>query len=176
MNPTITSLLQRYDEQHDLLLLRTAGEALDRIDLFAAPGAQARGDARLAALQGWLMVLARLDAASDSGFDPAHAPAMKLAPVSPAGGPVYPPGIDPSAVREPQIRADYERALAANQRERERAARYWNWSAVDIELSDRARRFVGRFYTASNADQVELAGAIEQAGLSPSRRKRLTLP
>jgi len=161
MTATANELLQRYDQRPDLLLLRDAGEKLDQIDLFQPATAPARGDARLAVLNAWLQVLKRLDAAADPGFDEKNTPAMKLlAPDS----------------QDPQALAAHAHASAANERARERAERYWNWRAIDSELSERARRFVSRFYTASHADQGELQSAMAAAATGQARRKQLATP
>lgn len=161
MTSTVKDLLQRYDQHPDLLLLRETGEKLDQIDLFEPADARARGAARLAALQAWLQTLKRLDAAADQSFDAQQTPALKLS--------------EPAA-QDAEARADQDRARAANQNERERAERYWNWRAIDSELSERARRFLGRFYTASRADQGELQAAMDGAAINPARRKQLTAP
>jgi hypothetical protein len=71
------------------------------------------------------------------------------------------------------VRAEYEAAIADNQRKTQRAERHWDWQALDIELSDGATHFISRFYTASPVDLGELSQALAKAGLSTQRQRQL---
>jgi len=170
---TARDTVQQYDKSRELLLLRQAGEQLERVDLFALPSPEQRADARLRTLQTWLLILLRVDAAKDPTFNPDDPPALKVEPRSVPGQPSYPPGIAPAQIADPTIRAEYEAAIAENQRKTERAKRYWDWQALEMELSDGAKHFISRYYTASPVDHGELRETMAKAGLSAQRQRQL---
>lgn len=168
--------VQHYDQRHDMLLLRKAGEQLERVDQFAPGSAELRAKTRLQTLGAWLDLIQRIDRAKDPNFDPADTPATKLTPRSGPGQRPYLPGTDPKLVTDPQVRADYEQAIATNQQKAERRRQHWDLDAVDMEISDGARRFIQQFYTATPADQDELRAAFAAAGLSAQRQRQLAAP
>jgi hypothetical protein len=176
MIATAQQTVQQYDASKDPLLLRKAGELLEQVDLFAPPSAEQRADARRQTLEAWLSVLARIDAAHDPKFDPDDPPAARVAPPTPPGHRPYATGIDPQQIADPQVRADYERARAENEQKAERARRHWDLQAIDMEVSQGAKRFIKRFYTSSQADQSELRAAMTQAALGARRQQQLLSP
>ena len=172
---TVRETLQQYDKSKDVLLLRKAGEQLERVDLFTPSNPEQRAQARLLTLNAWLLLLLRIDAAADPRFDPNDPPLTKVAPPDVPGQPSYAPGIDPKLISDPKVRADYEKALAENRRKTEASQRHWELQAIDVEVSDGAKRFVNRFYTSSPADQNELRETVVKAGVSAQRQQQLVV-
>jgi hypothetical protein len=166
----------RYDKAKEPLLLRDAGETLERVDLFAPPGPEQRAEARRQTLDAWLLILSRVDAAKNPPLDMNDPPSTKVGPRSVPGQPAYLPGVDPKQITDPQVRADYEKAIAENNQKIERWRHYWDLNAIDMEVSDGAKRFVRRFYTSSPADQTELRAAMAHAGIGARREKQLATP
>lgn len=163
--------VQQYDQGKDLAQLQKAGEKLEAVDLFGAP-ADERVALRQQVLAGWAAVLLRIDAAR-APVDPDDQPVTRIFPKTPPGTRTYPANVDPKQIADPQVRAEYEQALQANQRKIEARQRYWDAKAIDIEVSEGARRFVRRFYTPAPADQKELLDILDRAGLTPERRQQL---
>ena len=171
---TVRENVEQYDKSKDLLSLRKAGEQLERVDPFAPSNTEQRADVRLQTLNVWLLILLRVDAAKDPRFDPNDPPPSKLAPRSVAGQPPYLPGIDPKQIRDPQVRADYEKAIAENKQKSDRWQGQWDLNAIDMEVSNGAKRFVMRFYTSAPADQNELSKTFAKVGLNAQRQQQLT--
>lgn len=172
----VSELLQQYEKSHDPLLLQRAGEKLESVDLLAVQGSEDRAAARLQTLQAWLAILVRVDLAMDPHFTGDDPPTTKVAPPRVEGAPAYLPGVDPKQVRDPEQRADYERAIERNKQKASHSQRQWQWKALDVEVSEGAARFVKRYYTASPPDQQELRAAMEKTALSKDRQRRLAKP
>ena len=163
----------QYEKTKELAFLQKAGEKLEGVDLFAVQGNEQRAEARLQTLQTWVFILVRIDAAKDPQFDPNDPPAMKVSPRAVPGAPVYLPGVPPERVQDLQVRAEYEQAIQQNNEKRRKAQIYWELQALDIEISEGARRFIKRFYTPSVPDQKELKQAMQKAGLNAHRQQSL---
>ena len=169
-------LLLQYEKSHDPLLLQRAGEKLESVDLLPVQGSDERTAARLQTLQAWLAILVRVDLAKDPSFTGDDPPATKVSPPTTPGGPAYLPGVDPKQVRDPKVRADYERAIEQNRQKAAQSQRQWQWKALDIEVSEGAARFVKRYYSASPPDQQELRAEMEKTALSKERQRKLAKP
>jgi hypothetical protein len=167
--------VQQYDKTKDLAQLQAAGEKLETIDLLGVPGSRQRADLRAHVMAAWAAILLRIDAARPA-VNPDDPPVTRVFPRTPPGMRTYPPNIDPKQIADPQVRAEYEKDLEANRRKTQLTQRYWDVKALDTEVSQGARRFVRRFYTAAPADQGELREIMDKAGLSPERRKQLAAP
>jgi hypothetical protein len=172
---TARGTIQDYDRTHDPAMLRKAGEQLDLVDLFAARSAEQRATARLRTLETWLMVLSRVDTAKGPEPDPNDPPASKVAPPL-VPGHFYLPGADPAQITDPRAREEYEKSIVRNQEKTERWRRYWDWEAIDIEVTQGARRFIKRFYTAAPPDQKELHETMAREDLSERRVEQLIAP
>ena len=170
---TARETLQQYDKSKDVLLLRKAGEQLERVDLFTPSSPEQRAEARLQTLNAWLLVLLRIDGARDPRFDPDDPPLTKVAPPDVPGQPSYAPGIEPKLIGDPKVRAAYEKAIAENRQKTEIWQRHWELQAIDVEVSEGAKRFVSRFYTSSPADQNELRATLAKAGVNAQRQQQL---
>jgi len=161
----------QYEGSKELVFLQKAGEKLEGVDLLAVQGGEQRAEARLQTWQTWVFILVRIDAVKDPDFDPNDPPVTKVSPRAIPGAHPYMPGVPPEMVRDPQIRAEYEQAIKQNNEKIRKAKFYWQLKALDIEVSEGARRFVKRFYTPSTPDQKELRIAMEKAGLNTHRRQ-----
>jgi hypothetical protein len=163
----------QYEETKDLAYLEEAVEKLNGVDLFEVQGGTKRAEVRLQTLMTWMLVLARIDAAKDPNFDPEDAPLTKVSPPQVPGEPAYPPGVDPKVIRNPEIRAEYERVIEQNRQKALRSQYQWELKALDTEVTESVMSFVKRFYTSSPADQKELSTTMEEAGVTTERRRQL---
>lgn len=169
----VRKIVVQYDIGKDMLLLRKAGEQLEQVDLFAGKSPAQRGEERLHLLSGWLAVITRIDAARNPKFAPDDPPATRVSPRNVPGQPAYPPGVDPGQISDPQVRAEYEQAIAENKQKADRSQQHWDLQAIDMEVTQGIERFLKKFYTSSPADQHELIAAMTQAKIAPGRQKQL---
>lgn len=68
-----------------------------------------------------LAALQKIDAAADKSFDPRDVPMANMAPPQGKDGRLYDSGISPDSIKDPEVRAEYQRMLSANS---DKAARY----------------------------------------------------
>ena len=162
----------QYDTTKDLGHLEEAVEKLDGVDLFEVRGGAKRAEVRLQTLMTWMLALARIDEAKDPNFDPEDAPLTKVSPPQVPGEPAYPPGVDPKVIRNPEVRAEYERAIEQNRRKAQQSQYQWQLKALDTEVTERVMSFVKRFYTSSPADQKELNTTMEKVGVNAARQQQ----
>ncbi len=167
------AVLLQYEKTRNLELLRQAGEKLEGVDLFAVAGSEKRAEARMQTATAWMAILSRIDAARDPRFNPDDPPVTRVAPPKVPGGPAYLPGVDPKQVRDPKVRAEYERAIEENRQKAEIAQRHWELEAIDTEVTEGTMRFLKRFYTSAPTDQRELRSLMERTGLSARRCKAI---
>lgn len=118
----------------------------------------------------WLQALQRLDQETDPNFDITDLPALN--PPVPPGVRVV-AGADPSAVRNPVRRRQYEQALQKN---RERAKAF----GAQVKLRELHERFVplaieyiAHAYSRPPADSAELEGLLKQSKVGSERQKKI---
>jgi hypothetical protein len=147
-------------------------EALETIE--AAEQAAQTGDpaARKQGLSRWLRFFAALDRHIVPNWDPKDVPETGLIP-PPSHGVVYPSGVDPAAIPDLAVRAQYEQTLKAS---KDHAERY----RVQLQLQridERAMRGVGRLlaerYTNSPEDRQEFEGLLAASPMNNVRKEWL---
>jgi len=72
-----------------------------------------------------LAALQKIDAAEDKSFDPKDVPMANMAPPQGKDGRLYDSGISPDSIKDPEVRAEYQRMLAANSVKAARYNRQW---------------------------------------------------
>jgi hypothetical protein len=114
-DPAIAARLAAYDATHDVASLQDATDAAahDDGETLADPAAALeRGRVRIA---NWIAILSRFRRDIDPGFDPDNPPSARISPPGEMGD-QYPPGIDPAAVKDPEMRRQYVIEIEKNQR------------------------------------------------------------
>lgn len=172
-DPWLADLLARYEREGDQQILQ---EALERIT--AAAGSQGdegvedddaadrREMARL------LQLFAVLDQAIDPAWDPEDVPVTGISPPA-SGGVKYPSGVDPAAIPDPEVRAEYERMLAASKRHAERYLRQQELRRIDQRAMDAAREWLAERYSRGPADHEAFEDMLSSYHVSPERARRL---
>lgn len=179
---TARGLVATFEQKPARDLLSDAHDALEEVDL-SRERASDRRALRAETLHAWLHLLDVLDRSIDRNFDLRVKPQrFVLGPPLPGG--IVPKGgiVDPASIPDPKTRAEYERAIAANEA---KTARYYlqhelrTLAGLNPELDPRdsipneTKRFIRRWYAASVADQTELAKAVESDITMPERRTEL---
>jgi len=118
----------------------------------------------------WLQALRRLDQETDPNFDIKDLPALN--PPAPPGLKAF-PGADPSAVRNPLRRKQYEKML---QKYRDKA----NTFGIQVKLRELHTRFVplaieyiSPAYSRPPANFAELELRLKQSKVGPERQKKI---
>jgi len=132
--------------------LQAAADQLAEVDLSKESEGLKRLALRRETLQLWLTLLAQIDGNLDPTFNPNDMPAVNVVP-PPSAGAQYPPGIDPSAIADPQARRQYEAAIKQNR--------------------DKAERFIRLSYTSVAGDQRELGDTVKKLISNPQRASAL---
>jgi hypothetical protein len=166
------SLLAEFETSKSINQLRRAMRAMELVwypdvDRSTDPITARRQQAKM-----WLQLLATIDRNLDPNFDPNDFPDNTLVP-PPSGLLQLPAGADPKDIKDPVARAEYEAALKKNE---EKTLRY-NFQSdlrrIDLHATFDVEHFLKRFYTSAPADQKELDGLLNEAGLSASRVQKL---
>jgi hypothetical protein len=150
--------------------LKESYAALENVYLPDAPDPQTRRRLRGRCLEVWLQLIQLVDQSLDPNFDPDDVPERTVAPPPTAQGGADRPGVDPAKIRDPQARAAYEAAIAAN---REKARNYRlqvHLRRLDERITERAKSFIRDAYTPASEDRTELRNGIENT-LKDRRRK-----
>lgn len=165
--------VQQFHAEQEPERLREAYQALENIILADERDPQARLALRADTLSAWLGLLRLLDDRLDPAFDPSDVPEHLVQPPPNADGVVYPPGADPKLIDDPEARARYEQAIAANRAKAEHYRLQIHFGRLDERLTPRVAEFIRGAYTASPADRRELTAAIDAQIVAPARRAAL---
>ena len=166
----VTEKFAAFEKEQDATRVLEALELVEAAEREVPVGDTA---ARKQALAQRLRFFAALDRNIDSKWDVNNVPVRGVKPPE-TGGMVYATGeVDPSTIADPSVRAEYERALAANKE-------YARWYDVQDQLrriDERSMRFVELFlaerYTDSPADRTELEELLAAVPLSDARKAQL---
>lgn len=147
--------------------LENAIRILEDADLFQGKAAADRLAARREVTLAWFRALNILDAAIDPAFNPEDMPLLNVSPP----GPQYSSGVDPRDIKDPEQRARYEAAIAANNKKAEAHEFQSRLRFLDERATSGVKSFVSRFYTSAPADARELHHLMDEAKLSAARRR-----
>lgn len=146
------------------------GKDIDRFPLGEEMGTQEKQKLRERKIELWLKLLNECDEMIDPEFDPNDVPQLNVAPPPGTG---LSAGASPSAIKDPQLRQEYERAIRLNA---EKAGRYHvqeklrdcerNWSA-------KVTRYITSQYTTDESDVKELDRLVERYLSSKARKQQL---
>jgi len=156
----------RQDRIQDLrLAVRELEAAQD--NLVGAPDTQ-RDKATLV----WFDVFRAIDQALDPAFDPEDVGLLNLAPPA-MGGVGYPSGVDPSAIPDPRVRAQYETDLAKNRAKIERYNYQDGLRRVDQYATSSFDIYANCFYGSSASSRAEFERLVDEAKLGVVRTAQL---
>lgn len=161
---------RQFEARPEAELLRDASLALEKIDLPQEHDARMRGRLRAESLAVWLHLLNLTDRYLDPNFNRADVPATVVQPPPTRAGVKYPPGADPALIDDPQARAAYEEAIAANRAKAERYRLQVQLERIAPRVESGAEAFIRVAFSVAVADQAEIRAAIE-TGVQDRRRK-----
>jgi hypothetical protein len=175
-----TSLLAEFEKTKSIAKLESAYVAVGNIP---EPGVDKTVPKAVARREKTIMLfnlLAVIDQNSDTNFylpnNTNYIVALNLAPPPDpkyGGTAIYPSGINPTDVKDPAIRSQYEAAIKENEEKRARGRFQTRLHNIDQSANIFAERFLRYNYTNSNEDQSELENLMTQAKLSPARAQKL---
>lgn len=154
-------------------LLQKAYLALENVILAKEENPKTRAQLRTECLSLWLQFLQLLDHFLDPNFNPEDVPTKLVQPPPTSGGVVYPPGADPTLIDNPKARAEYEKAIAANQAKTTHYVLQIKLRRLDERIAPLSEAFVRNSYTSVLGDQKELKTSIEEIVKNPQRKARL---
>jgi len=164
---------KEFETQLEPSLLRLAYMALENVILAQESDLKLRAQLRVDCLYLWLYLLQLLDRFLDPGFNPNDVPEKLIQPPPTTEGVVYPPGANPALIDDPQARAEYEEAIAANRAKAEQYRLQINLRRLDEQITPRAEAFIRNSYTFTPSDRQEVKTAILQKIKNPQRQERL---
>ena len=162
-----------FEEKRAPELLRQAYSALANVSLSAEKDFPDRIQLRKTVLHRWLCLLAQLDRHLDPNFNPEDMPQLVVAPPITKGDVLHRPGVNPVKIKEPQARAQYEAAIAANQTKSVNYNLQTDLRRIDERINHRIKIFIMDSYAATIDDQREINLAIESDIQSPQRKAQL---
>lgn len=130
--------------------------------------ATARSQERRLRLDLWLRAIDKIDRTIDKKWDPRDLPQENVAPPVGAG---LPAGVTPSAIKDPQLRKQYEEALKANAEKADRYRLQQLLRRLDKEWSRQMLAYVKSQYTLTGQDAVEVTDLLDKT-LSDAQRKK----
>jgi hypothetical protein len=169
------SCAQRFEATQEASWLESAWDAIQDVAWTQESSATARGAVRTRSLDMWLHLLDLLDKYLDPNFDENDVPMKLISPPALPGPNAVRlrPGADPALIPDPQLRAEYERAIATNR------AKIRNYTAqvglhrLEGRIRHQVRKFIHDAYRSTLADQEEVKGAIERNIHSPIEKAAL---
>jgi len=153
--------------------LREASLCLERISLAREVMPEDRAIMRKAVLIGWLKILALLDKHLDPDFDPEDVPATTVQPPRTAKGVQYPPGAAPALIDDPKLRAEYEKAIAAERAKADHYRLQTHLRRINERTPPRADAFIIKNYTRSPLDEAQWKGVVDKLIENPARKEHL---
>ncbi len=153
--------------------LNEASRALENVVLEQEYDARIRNRLRSECLTLWLEMVAILDRRLDSEFNPEDLPNKLVQPPLNSDGTLYPPGADPALIDDPKARAEYEKAVAANNAKINNYRLQTHLKRLNDQIPQRAAEFIENSYTESADDQKELKAAIDAKIENPARKADL---
>ncbi len=169
---SVAAKLAQFEKDKDPETPRAAALQLVEVDLSKEQEGLKRLALRRETLQLWLTLLAQIDRNLDPMFNSNDMPRTSVEP-PPVAGVQYPPGVDPSAIADPQARRQYEAALKQNQEKAERYRLQAKLRDLDRKVTVQAERFIRLSYTSVPGDQREINDMVKKLVQNPQRASAL---
>lgn len=153
--------------------LREAYMALENIIWVHEGDPKVRLQLRKNSLSLWLHLLEFLNRFLDPNFNPEDVPEKLVQPPLISGDVVLRPGADPALIDDPKVRAEYEKAIAANRTKIDHYRLQVGLNRLNERIPPRAEAFIRDSYTSAPGDQAELRTAIDMIIKDRQRKKDL---
>jgi hypothetical protein len=162
-----------FEEQLEPERLRDAGMTLANVLLAEEHDLKPRAQVRAKALRLWLHLLDLVDRFLDPNFDSSDVPEKLVQPPPSPDGEVLRPGADPARIADPQTRALYEKAIAANRAKTKSYRLQLQLQRLNEQLTPQAERFIRNSYSSAIPDQKDLSAAIDEVTKHSARKAQL---
>ena len=161
-------------EQADKLEIETelalVGYMMTDISGADAPKGRDWAQIRRVDLRARLHAWKRLRNAIIPAWDPNDRPLRNVSPPSTTG---LPAGVSPNAVREPELRKEYEAAIEANRQKAETYRRQYRLRNLQKVFEPLAEEYIIRAYSKPPLESKELQDDLVSYGIDPAMRKRI---
>lgn len=152
--------LKAFKEREDIQALTKAIAALKALESYERPDANEWASVRKSQAELWVRAIQMIDAKSDRDFNFDDVPEMNIA----APGP-YPSGISPASIKEPELREQYEQAIAANKRKANKYLFQHELKAIKSGIFKEAKEYLVALYAAFPEAVGELKDILQSYGI-----------
>jgi hypothetical protein len=164
---------EEFEDNLEPEMLKQSYLALENVILLEEDDPKMRSQLRADSLYLWLQLIQLLDRFLDPDFDPDDVPEGTVQPPPTSEGIVYPPGADPALIDDTKARAEYEKAIAANNAKTVNYTFQTKLRRLNERITPRAEEFIRDSYTPTPVDQKELKTAIDEVIEDPRRKESL---
>ena len=171
-DPAVAAKLAEYDRSRTLEALREAADAAALHDGEVLPDPAAAHTMARARVADWIAILARPKRDLDADFDPDNQPATTISPPGKFGS-QYPPGIDPSRVKDPEMRAAYIIAIEKNRLAIKNYGSNYKLYEVHQTIIERAAASVRDAHQTLGMPTAEIAEMLKSADITLADRTTL---
>lgn len=120
----------------------------------------------------WLHALHRLKTEKDEDFDPNDLPVLNVTP--PKGIRVRIAGMSPEAIEDPKLRAEYEKAIAANAKKADYRTKQFLLRQNESSIVKDAVKYISEMYSQPPANLQELDKLLNDYNISESLREEIS--
>jgi hypothetical protein len=166
--------IKAFETEKEAERLNEASMSLENIILAKEIKSEVRARLRKECLFLWLNILQTIDAHLDPKFDPKDVPEKLVQPSPLSDGEILRPGADPAKINDPQLRAEYEKAIAENRTKTINYRLQTQLRRLNEKIPSSANDFIRKSYTSSAADREELKNAIEKIIQNTERKTNLS--
>jgi hypothetical protein len=166
--------LAAFQQRNEPERIQDAGDRLQEVMLTNESDPQKRRALRKDTLELWLLLFDTIDGSLNTRFEPRDMPLVSVQP-PPSNGVVFPPGVDPSLLKDPAARKEYERRIVENQQKAENYQLQVKLRRLDERLWPKLEGFIRAAYSTSTEpdDRREVLDAIQTILKNPQRAERL---
>ena len=164
----VNELLRRFDRTDEVEALNIALELIESTELDSSTPKMGGPGSRTEKVRLFLSLLNHIDAKVVPGFDFKNPPSISTAPPDEVQ---LPAGVDPEAIKDPRLRAQYEKEIAANQHK----LKIYSYQ-MDLQEKDRAcvellETYISEHY--SRSSEKALHALIDETITSKARASQL---
>ncbi len=166
----VTTLTEQFESRPEAELLRQAYQKLEGIRFHTETRPEVRLKLRAATSGLWIRLLNLVDLHLPADFDPEQTVQVKPPQFKGRDGELYPPGVDPQTIRDPQERSAYIKTLTEHRRAQEAYRLRMHLYRLNDQLSESARNYFILAYLGTKPEQEEFRATIA-AGIRRADRK-----
>lgn len=152
--------MKTFEEQEDILVLSKVVNTLKTLDSYEKPETNEWVTVRNSLAELWIRIIRMIDAKIDYEFNIDDVPEMNI--VAPGA---YPSGISPTYIKEPELRKQYEQAIATNKRKADKYLFQIELRKIKREIFKKAAESLVALYSEPPEDIAELKKLLQSHGI-----------